>query len=158
QLRIFLKTTELPRRDDDFRGRCLRELRAARAAGALSGVNADLRELARHTADLARFDAGPRLLDAEWQTHERLAESLRALGYPTRAELLRVRPIAATRPPLFALAVRYFFRREVEACPQLAFGLVLDFVQDISQAQRAGFAALDATLTEHGDRLDEGLT
>ena len=106
------------------------------------------RRVAGHRAELLPFlqrIAAEREFSALGPVSARSGENL--------AELLRVRPIAATRPPLFALAVRYFFRREVEANPQLAFGLVLDFVQDISQSQRAGFAALDATLTQHGVTL-----
>src|SRR5712692_7447080 len=59
-------------------------------------------------------------------------------------------------PPLLVIAVRYFFRREIESDRELFQGLAFAQLERLGQRQEEGFAALDDDLTQHGQRV-EGL-
>jgi len=55
------------------------------------------------------------------------------------------------------VAVRYFFRREVESDGQLARQLVYTHVEGLGKAQEEAFGKLDAALRDHGQRLEQTL-
>jgi tetratricopeptide (TPR) repeat protein/tRNA A-37 threonylcarbamoyl transferase component Bud32 len=158
QVRAFLDTAPLaglPGHGPEFRRQCLRELRAARQAGPLAEAARSPAELARQGAALAARADPQGLLDTEWRAVEELAEEVRQAGYPALADYLGLRP--ADGPPLLAVAVRYFFRREVEDDPQLAHGLAFAQLGRLGEEQERGFAGLARVLSEHGDHLEKHL-
>ena len=83
-----------------------------------------------------------------------VAGSLREYRHSALADLVELRPVA-NQPPLLAVAVRFFFRREVETNDQLFQGLVYDQVDQVGQALETGLGRLQDTLQNHGERLLE---
>src|SRR5262249_535885 len=104
--------------DPVFRQQCLRELRAARSAGLLTAERLDPNALARQAGSFVRFGDPQALLNAEWASLGLMAGALREFGHVSLAALIERRP--PDGPALLVLAVRYFFRREVEADEKLA--------------------------------------
>jgi hypothetical protein len=151
KLREFLQTAELPGLSGkkQFRLQCLAELRQAREKGKLDIGDVQPEPLARKTVDFARFNDPKKRLDAEWGLIEVLIASLKP-DYGNLAWLLAQKPPQG--PPLLVLAVRYYFRREVEENEQLFQGLVFSQLEGISQAQQENFD----WLLKHGERV-EGL-
>src|SRR5262249_52019661 len=119
------------------------------------------------------------LLEAEWQEVHLLADLLRRAGHPTLAYLVALR--VGDETPLLVLAVRFFFRREVETDPELfptlawanldvlrprqdvAFAVLVDYHETLARAlddvRRTALATHDAVLDvleeqrRVGDRL-----
>ncbi len=157
QIRLFLDGLphERPADAQEFRRYCVAELRAARRAGHLGGTVADLRDLARRTADLARFGDPQHLLQADRRILRDVATELAELGYADLAQLLDLRPVEDCS--LLAVAVRYFFRRAVEEDPRLFRGLTWASWEDLASAQQHGFAQLHHALAENGQALEARL-
>jgi serine/threonine protein kinase len=156
QLQAFLDVTPLaglPSHGPEFRQECLRQLRAARKAGFLTAGKLEPRELAQQAGAFARFSDPQTVLQTESQALEQMADELRQAGYGGLAHLVSLRPDQG--PPLLVTAARYFFRREVEADRELFQGLTFAQLENLSQHQEAGFAALGDALAEHGRRLEE---
>src|SRR5262245_31129052 len=127
QVRAFLDVATVPGvtgQGPEHRQACLRDLKAARRAGLLTSGSLEPKDLARGTADLARFGDPQALLDAEWKAVEALAGELDQAGHRTLAHFLLLRPTAEA--PLITVAVRYFFRRQIEADAALARGLAFE--------------------------------
>jgi hypothetical protein len=143
QVQAFLAVTPLavlPGHPPEFREQCLRELRAARKAGLLTGQRLDPKEIAAQAGPLVRFDPTAALA-AERQALDQLADDLRQAHYPTLAHLIALRP-DDPGSPLLVLAARSFFRREVETDSRLAQGLVGACLERFGDDQERGFAAL----------------
>ena len=143
QVRLFLLNGSIDA------ARCLKELRAAVASGAL-GDAADPAAFAEELGDLTRFSDPAALLRRQWALADEIAADLRARGFGALAAFLALRPDAAGEP-LLAVAVRYYFRLAVEDDPRLFQGLAfaqlerIGRVQDDATAALAGVAArLDA--------------
>lgn len=156
QVQAFLDSTPLaglPSHGEEFRSECLRQLRAARKAGLLSGGAFDAKALAEKTVSFARFANPQKLLEQDWQALGQIAAALREKHFSTLADLLEMRP--ADAPPLLATAVRCFFRREVEADRQLFQGLAFAQLEKLQKDQEAGFGQLAEAFTQHGQRLEE---
>ncbi len=155
EVTAFLSATPLaglPSHGPEFRQLALRDLRAARQRGLLAGA-LDATALARQAGQFARF-ADPRgLLDAEWQSVGLMADALREAGHSSLAHFLTLRPPQGL--PMLVVAVRYFFRREVETDPQLFQALAFAQMERLQQGQEAGYAALAQALDRQGDRLAE---
>jgi hypothetical protein len=109
--------------------------------------------LRREASRFAGFADPHGLLDAEWRAVEAVAEAVRQAGWPALAHLLALRPPQGM--PMPAVAVRYFFRREVETDPRLFQGLAFAQMERLGQNQEAGYAALGAALARQAGRLDE---
>jgi hypothetical protein len=154
QVGTFLAAVPLVNLADDFRRRCHRDLQAARKAGLLVTAPPEPGDLARQTALFARFADPQALLQAEWQAIDHLAQDLNRTGHEALARFLALRPAGETGPPLLAVAVRYFFRREVETNPELFRGLTLERLDALVQAQQAGFDALAGALDTQGQHLE----
>ena len=152
QVRAFLDANPLSADGAGFRDQCLRELRTARNKKFLTGGGLDPKALAEQAGAFARFADPQAVLAAEWQAVDRMAQELRQAGHPNLGQLLSARPPQGM--PLLVVAVRYFFRRQVETDPQLYQGLAFAQLERLGQGQDAGFAALDAALTQQGQRLD----
>jgi tetratricopeptide (TPR) repeat protein len=159
QVRLFLEATPLEGLSShgvEFRQVCVRELRTARNEGLLGRGSTEPADLSGRVADFTRFADPTALLQAEWKSLDDLAEEVLRAGYPTLAHFLKLRP--ATGLPLLLLAVRYFFRRQVESDDVLARSLAFAKMERLAETQEAAFSQLDSALTHHGRRLDEVLT
>lgn len=155
QVSAFLHATPLaglPSHGPEFRQQCLRELRAAHKQGLLGG-SLQPAALAAEAGQFATFADPQSLLKAEEHVLGSMAAVLRQAGLGSLAHLVSLRP--AQEVPLLVIAVRYFFRREIESDPQLFQGLAFARMECLSQQQEIGFAALDAVLRRHSDRLEE---
>ncbi len=152
QVRAFLDANSLSADGDGVRAACLQELRAARKNKVLSGGSLDPKTLAHQAGALAGFADPKAVLDAEWRAVDQMADELRRAGYAKLAQLLSTRPPQGL--PLLVIAVRYFFRRQVETDEELFRSLAFAHLERLGQAQDAGFAALDAALTQQGQRLE----
>jgi hypothetical protein len=156
QVAAFLAATPLgglPGCPPEYRQQALRDLRAARQAGLLSAGALDPQDLARRAGPFARFADPQALLDAEWQAALTLADGVRQAGYPALAHFLGLRPHADS--PLLVVAVRYFFRREVETDPPLAAALSFARLERLAATQEAGYDALHAALAKSAGRLED---
>ncbi|HTU18759.1 MAG TPA: hypothetical protein VMG10_11920 [Gemmataceae bacterium] len=155
QVSAFLQTTPLaglPSHGPEFRQQCLRELRAAHKQGLLAGALQPA-ALAREAGQFACFADPQSLLHAEAQAVDSIASVLRQAGFDALAHLVSLRP--EQQLPMLVIAVRYFFRREIETDPQLFQGLSFTQMERLGQQQENAYAALDAALRQHADRLEE---
>src|SRR5207248_7657318 len=156
QVRVFLDAMLLPHLtgQDDYRRRCLCDLRDAWRKGLLIG-HAVPEELARVAGTFATFGDPIALLEAERKALAGLAEAVEKAGFTALAWLLR-QPVEAEQS-LVIVAVRYFFRREVESDPELARQVVFSHVEGLGRAQEEAFDKLDAALRDHGRQLEQKL-
>ncbi len=156
QVGAFLRTTPLaglPSHPPEFRQQALRDLRAAQKAGALTGGAIDPQALAQAAGPFARYAEPQALIDAEWQVLEQVTASLREAGYSALAYFLSLRPHGQT--PLLAVAVRYFFRRELESDAQLSAAMTFAQMERLQALQEAGYDALHVVLTKQSARFEE---
>jgi hypothetical protein len=156
QVTAFLQTTplgNLPSHGPEFRQQALRNLRAASKAGLLSAGSLDAPALAQRAGQFARFGDANALLDAEWAAVESIIDIVRQAGHSALAHFLALRPQGDL--PMLVVAVRYFFRREVESDAQLFHGLAFAQMERLGQAQEVGYSALSAALASHSARLEE---
>lgn len=158
QVTAFLRTTplaNLPAHPPEFRTEALRQLRDARKAGHLMVGALDGAALAREAGPFAKYAEPQALLDAEWALIEQMITQLRYAGYPALAHFLGLRP--QNEMPLVVVAVRYFFRREIEEDQQLATALSFARMEQIAFGQEAGFDALRTVIDKTGSKLEEML-
>lgn len=150
EIRQLLLAVELPGGKDiqPFCKKCLQELREARNGKDLAGGTVKVQQLVDRATDFDRFDSPHKQLDAEWQLVASLAEQLRP-KFPNLAWLLSRRPTDGQ--PLLVLAVRYYFRREVEENDELFRGLTFAKMESISEQQGESFA----WLINQGEKLEE---
>src|SRR5207253_4272625 len=122
-------------------------------AGLLSAGALDAPALAQRAGAFAKFGDPNALLDAEWQAVEAIVHVVRQAGHSALAHFLSLRPQGNL--PMLVVAVRYFFRREVESDAQLFHGLAFAQLERLGQAQEVGYAALSAALAHSASRLEE---
>src|SRR6185369_10082344 len=96
------------------------------------------------------------LLAAEKKALDRLGALVQAAGFRSLGWLL-AQPAQAGQS-VVVVAVRYFFRREVETDEGLFRGLQFAAVESLSQAQAAGFKGLEDTLAASEKELEAALT
>lgn len=155
QVSAFLQATPLAglsSHGPEFRQQCLRELRAAHKQGLLRGALQPA-ALAREAGQFARFADPQSLLHAEGQAVDSIAAALRQAGLDSLAHLVSLRP--AQDMSMLVIAVRYFFRREIETDSQLFQGLSFTHMERLDQQQESAYAALDTALRQHGDRVED---
>jgi hypothetical protein len=156
QVGAFLRMTPLaglPSHPPEFRQQALRDLRAAQKAGVLTAGGIEPRALAQDAGPFARFADPQALLDAEWHAVEAVIDAVRQAGYGALAHFLALRPHGEM--PMLVVAVRYFFRREVETDPQLSAALSFAQMERLASMQEAGYDALMTAMTKHSSRLEE---
>ncbi len=154
QVDAFLLATPLaglPAHPPEFRVQALRDLRAATQAGLLSAGGIDPAALAQAAGPFARFADPQALLDAEWTALDGVIASLREAKYSALAHFLSLRPHAET--PMLVVAVRYFFRRELESDTRLSTALSFARLERLAEKQEAGYDALQSALDRNGDQL-----
>ncbi len=155
QVTVFLQATPLAGlagHGPEFREQALRDLRAACQRGLLD-AGLSPRDLAASVGSFAGFTDPQGLLDAEWQAISAVGAALKAAGFTALAHLVELR--TGPEMPLLVVAVRYFFRREVENDSRLFQGLAFAQLERLSAAQESAFAALEGALQRHGARLEE---
>src|SRR5207248_1681066 len=109
-------------------------------------------DLARRSAVFLRFADHTQAADGEWRYLAHLADELRRAGYAHLAELVGQR--VGDQPSLLVVAVRFFFRVEIENDPHLFQGLAYEQLDRISHGLEAGFAQLGDALRRQGERLE----
>jgi WD40 repeat protein len=134
-----------------FRQDCLDELKRLRKSGVLSCKELPAQEVGRQTAAFRRYTDPLALVEGARQAVGRVADAL-AEGYPNLARLLRTPTEAGL--PLLTAAFCYFFRREVETDEELAHGLFLDGLRQLTAAQARGFGEVNKALTTLGSQFD----
>jgi len=156
QIRGFLDHMPLPELTgkDEFRRRCVGEIREAFKKGVLLG-NLVAGELAEKTGRFAAYSDPAALLKAEKSALTRLGKDVQDAGFRTLGWLL-AQP-AHGEQSVVVVAARYFFRREIETNSELFRGLQFAATESLGESQRAGFAELDTALTRAADRLEEAL-
>ena len=162
QVRLILdaRALDFPGLDAAFRRRCLDQLRAARKAGLIPGA-LDPKTAAERTASFAPSAIRQERAKASGASFGRCPAGFAGsdtLTWPTCWSCSR----RGTTPPLLAFAVRFFFRREIEADPSLFQGFLYAQVDQLGQAVRAGFerlaeafAELGSVLEKHGESLEQ---
>lgn len=155
QIQAFLKAVPPAESvGDEFRAVCLTELRQARKAGLLPGEALPPADVPAEAAAFARYTDPQALFRAEWEAAQGIAAELRAAGYDHLGRFVGLRPVQGL--PLLIIAVRYFFRREVETDDELSRGLTFHQLDSLSRDQETGFRGLGDALARHGAKL-EGL-
>jgi len=155
QVRAFLEESPLRKVKAEQRPilqKALQELRTARKSGALTMGNLTPAQMAQRVGAFAAFSDPQAIVDAEWKEVQGIAVDLRE----TCPNLYRVLA-AKINPSLLAVAVRYYFRREVEKDAELAHGLAFAKLEAIQGAQDKAFAELTTALSRHGERLEQML-
>lgn len=160
QVRSFLAQsyfTGLSAKEPDFFEKALEQLRAARSRGSLLGGQVFIDQLAREAGGFARFDNPQAEIDAEWILVGQIAAELKETSRELY-KLVKARPHDRQSPSLLAIAVRYYFRREVEADPKLFHCLAFAKLEAIQDAQEKAFAGITDALTQQRERLEGILT
>src|SRR5262249_33948375 len=107
------------------------------------------------SAAFLRFTDHTQAIETEVHYLGHLGEQLRQAGYTHLGELVGQR--AGGQPPLLAVAVRFFFRMEIESDPHLFQGLAYEQLARLGPGVQAGFASLAEALSRQGDRLEGAL-
>lgn len=157
QVREFLKASPLTKASGEhakFFRQALIELQAARSRGLLESGHLGMDQLAREAGMFAGFDDPLAEVQAEWTLVERAAAELRETC-PHLHKILVARTNSGQRPSLLAVAVRFYFRREVEADQALFNGLTFAKLEALQEAQEKGFEAITEALSKQGDCLDK---
>ena len=122
--------------------------------GLLKTADLSPSELAREAGTLSHYHDPQAILDAEWRLINQSADELRK-QYPNLSKVLAARPKTANKQSLLAVAVQYYFRREVQSDEALFKELALARWEALEEALQKGFAALTQALTTQGQRLNE---
>ena len=154
QLRTFLSSVPnlAGKRTAEWRQTCLRELRAFCKAGKHLAVKPDPSEVVRRSSAFLKFTDHAQAVDSEWAILGQIGVTLSQEGYPHLGELVGQR--VGDHPSLLALAVRFYFRIEVENDKQLFQGLTYEQLDNLGQDLQAGFANLGEALQSHSERLE----
>jgi tRNA A-37 threonylcarbamoyl transferase component Bud32 len=156
QVRTFLEgcsLAELQGQRDEVRQACLRELRAAQKAGLFEMGRTTAGGLAEEVSGFARFADPQQRASEGLRTLAGMAAELKDQGYAYLSWLIGTQPTPGTS--LLVVAVRFFFRREVESDRELWQGLAWATWQQMSEAQERGFACLGAALVQNSKRIEE---
>jgi len=155
QIRSFLEANclkELDRHPADVRQLCLEDLHKARATGELEGGQINGAALAEEAKSWRGLQDPQDRVKGDLQAVARMAEYLKQKGYLHLGWLLDLQ--VHQNHSLLVVAVRYYFRREVEGNRELFQGLVFAQVEQLDQKQAKGFAELNLVLTNQGDQLE----
>ncbi len=158
QVRAFLDASPLKNVKSEHLPKlqkALEELRTARSRGLLTGNSLSPAELAQQAGGFARFNDPQAVINEEWNFVNGIARELQP-SYPFLCQVLMAQEKPVPRPSILAVAVRYYFRREVEQDQQLFNGLAITKLEALQEGQEKGFALLTLALTQQGARL-EGL-
>jgi hypothetical protein len=156
QVQAFLQShalAELDKQGASFRQACLKELQRARKAKLIPGADLHVDEAASEAQTFARYTDPKQLVAAELQAVTVVADDLKRAGYAELARFISLCP-APGPYPLLVIAVRYFFRREVESDPRLSATWQFQQLEGLTQAQQAGFEQLHDAIAQHGAKME----
>jgi hypothetical protein len=157
QVRAFLDVSPLTRASRAhaqlFR-QALKEVREARKQGALTRGGLSAAGFAKQAGHFNRFSDPQDELDAEWTLVDRTAHELRQ-SYPSLCRIAMSRTTSGKKPSLWAVAVRYYFRRQVEEDQKLFQGLAFAKLEALQEVQEKAFTGLTEALSHHGHRLEQ---
>jgi hypothetical protein len=153
QVQLFLKgnAPAFDRTPERLRRDCLDELTRLRRSGLLSAKDISAAEVGRQAAGFKRHTDSQGLVEEAQRAVAGVADAL-AEAYPNLARLLRTPTPGG--PPILASAFCYFFRREVETDDELAHGLFLDGLRQLTASQARGFAEVNKALATLGGQFD----
>jgi hypothetical protein len=152
-VQTFLASAPLETPSAEFQAQCLKELRQMQNLGLFTRGDIEPKSLAQQTGKWATYTDPSGILAAEWTYLEEMATELRGSGFRTLAQFLTLKPTGEM--PLLVIAVRHFFRREVESDRELFQGLAYLRMEQFHQKQETGLAALEDALARYGDRLEK---
>lgn len=152
QVQLFLNTFPLPELTGkaEFRRKCLAELQGAKKKGITAQGQLTPKDLARQTADFIRF-SGEQIHSAEQSLFKTIIADLEQANCSSLCWLLSQQVSRGT--PLLVVAVRYFFRREVESDPQLAAGMTFTMLDQLNQTQMASLQAFNDLATKQAQQM-----
>lgn len=156
QIESFLQTApavQWTEKKNDFRKRCYQEMKAAQKAGIIPGDQPTPAMIAERVSQFVHYTDPSQVIQAEVSSLEELSDELKKTGFNNLAEFVALRPDGGQ--PLLVIAVRFFFRREVENDPKLAAGLTFQQLETLTTAQQAGFQSLHEALASQGARLEQ---
>jgi hypothetical protein len=139
---------------DDLRQHCLVEAQRVRSEGLLR-EHLDGGACVEQVSAFARFANPADCLDAEWRALGAIGDFLSQNSCPHLGKLLKSRPHSGQS--VLAVAVRYFFRREVVRDEELHREHVFAQLGQIKESQDAHFSKLEHLLITQGHRFDESL-
>ena len=154
QIKLFFAALPLPELvgKDEFRKRCLAELRQAISRKVVPGTPPVGPDLARQVGSLRARSAPQTVLEDQWKGLEAMAEQFRLTGLSNLAWIVGRRVDSRS---LLVIAVQYFFRRAVEGDEELSRGLTFNQLETLDKKQCVGFQCLHAALTEQGERFND---
>jgi hypothetical protein len=155
QVQLFLASMPLSDEileKEAFRQECLKDLKSAKKQGLLPGESLHQQELQEQGDFFNRFQDPSQLAKTQLEAVSDLSTVLAEQGFPNLGRFVGMQPKDGTS--LIVVAVQFFFRQQIESDPELARGLIYQQVEQLSQIQQLGFAALNQTLDRHGQLLD----
>jgi tetratricopeptide (TPR) repeat protein len=156
QLAVYLQQLPLPELQDkqQFRRKCLQELRDARKKTLLGGrLVPD--ELARRAGPMANRSDPQAVLAAEKQALRDMAAALKEEKLESLAWLLEQQPQPGQS--VLIVGVRYYFQRQVEEDAALARRLQFTGLESLTESQQKGFQQLDEGLKASAERVEEAM-
>jgi len=156
QLRAFLDAMPLAELEskEHYRRQCLQDLHDARRKGLLFG-HLVAEDLAQRAGAFARHTDPVALLQVERQAILEMANEVYQAGFKALGWLLGQQ--AHPGQSVIVVAVRYFFRREIETDEVLARGVQFEISEALSREQQSCFRQLEAALHTHGQRIESAL-
>jgi serine/threonine protein kinase len=154
QLAVYLQQLPLPELQDkqQFRKKCLQDLRDARKKALLAGrLVPD--ELARRAGPMANRSDPQAILAAEKQALLDMAAALKEAKLDSLAWMLEQQPQPGQS--VLIVGVRYYFQRQVEQDPALARRLQFTGMENLTESQQKGFQQLDDGLKAYAARVEE---
>jgi hypothetical protein len=156
QIQTFLQShvlAELDQQGPQFRQTCLKELQKARKAKLIPGHDWPLSEAAAEAERFARYTDPKRVVAAELDEVGSMADQLKQAGYPNLGRFVAIAPHPGPYP-LLVIAVRYFFRRQIEDDERLSATWQFQQLEGITAAQEAGFKNLNDAIIQHGEKME----
>ncbi len=157
QLAVYLQQLPLPELQDkqQFRKKCLQELRDARKKTLLGGRLVP-EELARRAGPMAGRSDPQAVLAAEKQALLDMAAALKEAKLDSLAWLLEQQPQPGQS--VLIVGVRYYFQRQIEEDAALSRRLQFTAVESLTESQQKGFQQLDEALKASAVRVEEAIT
>jgi serine/threonine protein kinase len=132
------------------------ELRSARKAGLLKPTGLTPAGMVNSIGEFGRFDNPSELAAGQWRASEAAAADLKAQGYSALAAVVGYCPGPGSLP-LLGVAIRYFFRKAIEADGELAQALAFARLESLAETQKYQFESLNKAIEEQGERIEAAL-
>jgi serine/threonine protein kinase len=156
QIQTFLADNgaSFPGTSEEFRQKCLAELKQVRQGNWLKLTYEKLGEIKTQVASFRRYTDPAGLMGAAHVAVGRVADAV-CEKCPSLAQLLRLPTPGG--PPLLAVSFAFFLNREIDANEELSRGLLRDGLQRLGAAQAKSLEQLGQALASLGAKFDEAL-